>query len=262
MKHKLVLIDALNLIRRIYAVDEQQTHRSESQMILSCKSRVSHATKKLLDMTQASHAVAVFDGEKSWRYHFYDKYKHSRKPMPEQLAKNLQTISEAFVEQGVTVYTPEQDEADDVIATLATKASSAGIASIIISTDKGFYPLLGNNIEIYDYFKRDWLTDKSILERFGVNKDQLVDFWALAGDKTNDIPGVVGIGQKSAIQLVTDYQNVAAAIEDANCKASIKTKLIKGMDDYIISKQLVTLRNDIYLGFNLKQLRRLGSGVN
>ncbi|MBD1584061.1 flap endonuclease Xni [Pseudoalteromonas sp. S16_S37] len=262
MKHKLVLIDALNLIRRIYAVDEQHTHRSESQTILSCKSRVSHATKKLLEITQASHAVAVFDGEKSWRYHFYEKYKHSRKPMPSLLSKNLEAISEAFVEQGVTVYIPEQDEADDVIATLASKASSAGIASVVVSTDKGFYPLLSDKIEIYDYFKRQWLTDKCILERFAVNKKQLTDFWALAGDKTNDIPGVVGIGQKSAIKLVNDYHDIAKAIDDPNCKASIKTKLIKGMDDYIISKQLVTLRNDIYLGFNLKQLRRTGNGVN
>ncbi|CAH9065201.1 Flap endonuclease Xni [Pseudoalteromonas holothuriae] len=255
MKAKIVLIDALNLIRRIYAVDEQQNHRSAQQTLISCKSRVSHATKKLLSLTDASHAIAVFDGQKSWRYHFYAKYKHSRKPMPEQLANNLEFISQAFVEQGITVYKPEQDEADDVIATLACKASDAAVQSVIVSTDKGFYPLLSNNITIYDYFKRDWLTDNYIIERFGVNKHQLIDFWALAGDKTNDIPGVAGIGQKSACQLINGYRDIAVAIDDPNCKPAIKKKLTIGMDDYVISKQLVTLRKDIHLGFNMKQLR-------
>ncbi|BBN83310.1 Flap endonuclease Xni [Pseudoalteromonas sp. A25] len=261
MKRKLVLIDALNLIRRIYAVDEQQAHRSEQQTIVSCKSRVSHATKKLLAITEATHAIAVFDGQKSWRYHFYPNYKHSRKPMPELLCANLESVARGFVEHGVTAYMPQQDEADDIIATLASKASKANVESTIISTDKGFYPLLSEHISIYDYFKRHWLTNNCILERFGVTKDKLADFWALAGDKTNDVPGVAGIGKKTAAQLVANYNELADAIEDSDCKPSTKEKLVTGMDDYIISKQLVTLRTDIHLGFNLKQLRLCANGV-
>ncbi|WP_105169571.1 flap endonuclease Xni [Pseudoalteromonas sp. T1lg23B] len=255
MNQKLVLIDALNLIRRIYAVDEQHSHRSEKQTVLSCKSRVSHATRKLLKLTQATHAIAVFDGQKSWRYHYYDKYKHSRKPMPQLLSDNLDMIAEAFGDHGVTVYKPTQDEADDIIATLASKAKKAKVQSVIVSTDKGFMPLLDTKIEIYDYFKRHWLCDRDIEERFNVSKHQLVDFWALSGDKTNDIPGVQGIGQKSAAQLVNQYPQISAALEDPECKKALKNKLLAGMEDYVISKHLVTLRTDIHLGFNMKQLR-------
>ncbi|CAM4185738.1 flap endonuclease Xni [Pseudoalteromonas byunsanensis] len=255
MNQKLVLIDALNLIRRIYAVDEQQSHRSEKQTMLSCKSRVSHATRKLLNLTQATHAIAVFDGQKSWRYHYYPKYKHSRKPMPQMLSDNLDIIAEAFCDHGVTVYKPEQDEADDVIATLASKARDAGVNSIIVSTDKGFMPLLCGKIEIYDYFKRHLLCEQDIVERFSVNKHQLIDLWALSGDKTNDIPGVAGIGQKSAIQLINQYPEVSDALEDPDCKKALKSKLMAGMEDYVISKHLATLRTDIHLGFNMKQLR-------
>ncbi|MCF6434391.1 flap endonuclease Xni [Pseudoalteromonas sp. MMG022] len=255
MNQKLVLIDALNLIRRIYAVDEQQSHRSEKQTILSCKSRVSHATRKLLSLTQATHAIAVFDGQKSWRYHYYPNYKHSRKPMPSLLFDNLVTISEAFCDLGVTVYKPQQDEADDVIATLACKAKAAEVQSVIVSTDKGFMPLLDEKIEIYDYFKRQSLCDQDIIDRFGVSKHQLVDFWALCGDKTNDIPGIAGIGQKSAAQLVKQYPDISTALEDPDCKTALKNKLTHGMGDYVTSKHLVTLRTDIHLGFNMKQLR-------
>lgn len=255
MNKNLVLIDALNLIRRIFAVDVQQSHHSEEQTIASCKSRVKHAAQKIIKATHATHIIAVFDGDKSWRYHYYAQYKHSRKPMPPLLADNLHIISDAFAELGITVYRPKQDEADDIIATLACKAQTADISSTIISTDKGFYPLLSDRISVFDYFKKSWLTDQDIESRFNLPKEQLIEYWALAGDKTNDIPGVTGVGAKSAIQILTEFGSVNVAFEHDDCKKALKSKLAAGMDDYIISKNLVTLRTDIHLGFNLNQIR-------
>ncbi|KAF7764607.1 protein Xni [Pseudoalteromonas citrea] len=255
MNKNLVLIDALNLVRRIFAVDLQHSHHGDQQTVLSCKARVKHAAQKIIQITKPTHIIAVFDGDKSWRYHYFEQYKHSRKPMPSLLADNLSTICEAFSELGVTAYRPEQDEADDVIATLAYKAQTGSIPSTIISTDKGFYPLISNYIGVYDYFKKAWVTDEEIQSRFGVPKTSLIELWALAGDKTNDIPGVVGVGSKSAAGLITEFGNVDSAMTHEQLKPALKNKIANGMDNYIISKNLVTLRTDIHLGFNLNQIR-------
>ncbi|WP_282131033.1 flap endonuclease Xni [Pseudoalteromonas aliena] len=255
MKPHLLLIDALNLIRRIYAVDMNQKHHNDEQMIQTCSARVAQACKKLLSITNATHAIAVFDGDKSWRYHFYKDYKHSRAPMPDTLKEALVHFKTAVEDIGIVVFEPENDEADDIIATLACKAASNQVSNTIVSTDKGFLPHLGADITVYDYFKKQYLDEHSIKERFGVNKNKLVDFWALAGDKTNDIPGVKGIGAKSAQQLVNNYNTIEDALEDESLSPSIHKKLDANMQMYVISKQLVSLRSDINLGFSLKQLR-------
>ncbi len=255
MKPHLLLIDALNLIRRIYAVDANQKHHSDEQMLKASCARVAHACKKLLASSNATHTIAVFDGDRSWRYHYYPEYKHSRAPMPATLRDALVLFKQAIEETGIVVFEPINDEADDIIATLANKAANNAISNTIVSTDKGFLPMLGEHISVYDYFKKQYLDSNSISERFGVPQSRLIDFWALAGDKTNDIPGIKGIGTKSAQQLVNNYPSFAQALADETLSAGIRNKLKDNMQMYVISKQLVSLRTDIQLGFSLKQLR-------
>jgi protein Xni len=252
---QLLLIDALNLIRRIYAVDSIQNKYSEQQMISTCCQRVAHACQKLLRVTHATHAIAVFDGDRSWRYHFYPQYKNSRAPMPALLKENLAQFKEAIEQIGVVVFAPENDEADDIIATLAYKAASHGVSNTIISTDKGFLPALNEKIHIYDYFKKEYIEKNTIMERFSIEQDRLIDLWALAGDKTNDIPGIKGIGLKTAQEIISKHHNIANAVYDETISQAVRNKLDAGMQDYIISKHLVSLRTDINLGFSLKQLR-------
>lgn len=258
MTTHLLLIDALNLIRRIYAVDSQQSGDNPSLAIKNTFFRVQNATRKLLKQSKATHAIAVFDGAQSWRYHYFPAYKQSRKPMPSELQHALPELYNAFSDLGVTVYLPEHDEADDVIATLAAKASDNKIANTIVSTDKGFLPLLDKNISIYDYFKSLKITPSYVLDKYSVTHQQLPDFWAMTGDKTNDIPGVSGIGKQGAISLLKEFGNVESAFA---CKAppdELKryfNKLNDHHDAYIRAKLLVSLRQDIQLGFSLKTLR-------
>ncbi|KNC66258.1 flap endonuclease Xni [Pseudoalteromonas ardens] len=252
---KLLLIDALNLIRRIYAVDVDQQGVSEKQIMQSCKARVHNACKKLLKRIEPTHAIAVFDGERSWRYHYYANYKHSRKPMPEPLKQNLALIAEGFKECGVTAFFPEQDEADDIIATLASKASHNKVHAVIVSTDKGFLPLSSGNIEIYNYFSKSYYDHNEILEKFSVPYNALTELWALMGDKTNDIPGVKGIGKKTAIELISEFGQVEHALTAPTLAPATRRKLEQDLDNFILSKTLVSLQTDINLGFNLSQLR-------
>ncbi len=255
MSTQLLLIDALNLIRRIYAVDSNQSHHSEEHMIKASCARVAHACKKLRAQCNATHGVAVFDGDRSWRYHYFKDYKSSRAPMPDLLKKNLALFKQAIEQTGIVVFSPDNDEADDIIATLAYKAASNKVPSTIVSTDKGFLPFLSEYVSVFDYFKKHFISQDDIHTRFSVPQHRLIDFWALAGDKTNDIPGVKGIGNKSAQQLINQYNVIDDAIGDETLNATLKRKLIAEMDLFIISKNLVTLRTDINLGFSLKQLR-------
>ncbi len=175
--------------------------------------------------------------------------------MPDTLKNALHNFKEAIEQTGIVVFEPLNDEADDIIATLADKAAKNKINSTIVSTDKGFLPFLNDYICVYDYFKKTYLDCDSIEQRFGIEQSKLIDFWALAGDKTNDVPGVKGIGTKSAQLIVNTYESIDSAIEDHALSSSIQKKLVEQKDMYVISKQLVTLRTDIQLGFSLKQLR-------
>ncbi|ESP94403.1 MULTISPECIES: flap endonuclease Xni [Pseudoalteromonas] len=252
---QLLLIDALNLIRRIYAVDCEQSGLTDEQIIQSCYQRVKNATRKLLKTSQASHAIAVFDGDKSWRYHLYTEYKATRKPMPQQLKDNLEIVARGFTEQNVKAYFPVQDEADDILATLAYKASNHGVASTIVSTDKGFLPLIGEHIQVYDYFKQQGISSEDVRSKFSLDKNQLHDFWGLMGDKTNDIPGVKGVGKKTAVDVLSQFTSVENALNSPSLHGTIRKKIETDIDNFILSKALVALRTDIEVGFTLKELR-------
>jgi len=252
MSKTLVLIDALNLVRRIFAIEPNQ---EDITAVNNTAQRVLYSIKKLLNLTSATHAIAVFDGDGSWRYHYYAKYKATRKPMPLMLSSNMDTIENAFEQSGISVYRPEHDEADDIIATLATKASAANVNVVIVSTDKGFLPHLTQNVRIYDYFKKSWIDTKQIEVKFKVEKNQLTDLWAMAGDKTNDIPGIAGIGLKTAQRLLNECGDFEKILDSESLRPAEKRKIQSGIDDFIKSKNLVTLRTDIHLGFNLHQIR-------
>ena len=254
MKQKLLIIDALNLIRRIFAVDSLQ-NPDPNQAIKNCSSRVARASEKLVKLTKATHAIAVFDGQTSWRHHYYPQYKSSRDPMPDILKSSLAEFRDSFKHAGVVSFTPDNDEADDVIATLASKAAQQRVDSVIVSTDKGFIPHLADHIYIYDYFAGHYLSSDISQSKFGVPQQYLTELWGLAGDKTNDIPGVKGIGKKTAQQIINHCGGVAQALTDKTLDTRYITKLETNLEEFVISKQLATLRCDIHLGFNLKSIR-------
>lgn len=255
LKPSLLVIDALNLIRRIYAVEEKQ-HLSDDALIRSCKARVYNATKKMLKLNSFSYACAVLDGRDSWRYRFYEPYKANRQPMPERLKQHLHIVCEGFTQAGVFVYTPSEDEADDIIATLTHKSSVVGLNNVIASTDKGFLPLLDETVAVFDYFQQRYLDDEYVASKYQVKKAQFIDYLALIGDKTNNIPGVKGVGKQTTLELLTKYPSIDLALCSADPSIE-KTvlKIEKDINNLVISRALLTLRTDIPLGINLKDIR-------
>jgi len=263
MSIHLVLIDALNLIRRIYAVqerpflmNEELSENTKQQVLFNTQQACINAVKKIIKQQQPTHILMVFDSKNPcWRYKIYPDYKKGRKKMPEHLANQLSVIQDDLMNINVDSLISETDEADDLIATLALKVALKGQNVTIVSTDKCFLSILNCHINVYDYFNRRYLDEHYVLEKFNVTPEQLIDLWTLTGDSTNKIPGVAGIGQITASELLNEYGTLSAVTSAENIKKSLAKKLNENIETIELSRQLLTLRNDIPLGFNLKDIR-------
>lgn len=244
----LLIIDALNLIRRIHAASGS-----------SCLNVCELSVNQLLGHTQPTHVVAVFDEDdrdNSWRHQLLPEYKAGRSPMPDDLRQQLPEIKAMFLNLGIESWHSGGDEADDVAATLATKVAQAGHNVTIISTDKGYCQLLSPSIRIRDYFQRRWLDLAFIRAEFGVEPSQLTNYWGLCGVSSSKVSGVVGIGPKSASELLQTYPDLETLyqnIEDVPTKW--RNKLITHKEAAFISRKITTLQTDIQLNGNLQQLR-------
>ncbi|MCP9269418.1 flap endonuclease Xni [Xenorhabdus sp. XENO-1] len=244
----LLIVDALNLIRRIHAVQG-------SPCVPACE----HALKQLITHSSPTHAVAVFDEDDrghSWRHQLLPNYKAGRSTMPDDLQQEMPLIKQAFNALGVACWHAEGHEADDLAATLATKVTSTGHRVTLVSTDKGYCQLLSPNIQIRDYFQKRWLDLPFVEREFGVSPTQLPDYWGLAGVSSSKIPGVQGIGPKTAailLQQAGSLDNLFQHLEAQPDKWRNKLAIHKEMA--YISREVASLRTDLSLNGNLQQLR-------
>ena len=244
----LLIIDALNLIRRIHAVQG-------SPCLITCQ----NAIGQLIQHTQPTHAVAVFDEDDradSWRHQCLPDYKAGRSPMPDKLFAEMPSLKAGFEAQGITCWHSAGNEADDLAATLADKVSSGGHQVTIVSTDKGYCQLLAPNVQIRDYFQKRWLDMPFVRETFGVLPHQLTDYWGLAGISSSKIPGVPGIGPKTAVTLLTQAGSLDALYDNlSGVPEKWQSKLQEHRELVYVCKRVSTLQTDIVLDGNLQQLR-------
>ncbi|EHM48986.1 MAG: flap endonuclease Xni [Yokenella regensburgei] len=244
----LLIVDALNLIRRIHAVQGSP-----------CAETCLHALEQLLVHSQPTHAVAVFDDEArshGWRHQLLPDYKAGRPPMPDTLHDEMPSLRAAFEARGIRCWASEGDEADDLAATLAVKVAKAGHQATIVSTDKGYCQLLSPTVRIRDYFQKRWLDAPFIASEFGVNPQQLPDYWGLAGISSSKIPGVAGIGPKSATQLLSEFPTLEALYENLEAvPEKWRKKLVEHREMAFICRQVAQLKTDLTLDGNLQQLR-------
>nr|WP_318383838.1 flap endonuclease Xni [uncultured Enterobacter sp.] len=244
----LLIVDALNLIRRIHAVQGSP-----------CAQTCQHALDQLIVHSQPTHVVAVFDDEArntGWRHQILPDYKAGRPPMPDALHAEMPALRAAFEARGVRCWVSVGNEADDLAATLAVKVAGAGHQATIVSTDKGYCQLLSPTLRIRDYFQKRWLDAPFIATEFGVKPEQLADYWGLAGISSSKIPGVAGIGQKSATQLITDFSTLEALYQRLDdVPEKWRKKLIEHQEMAFVCREVARLKTNLQLDGNLQQLR-------
>jgi DNA polymerase-1 len=207
---------------------------------------------KLLEDTKGSehpsHFAVIFDaGAKSFRNDIYADYKANRPPPPEDLIPQFPLVRDATRAFNVPCIEMKGYEADDIIATYARLAREAGLMVTIVSSDKDLMQLVGGNVRMLDTMKNKTISVPEVIEKFGVPPEKVVDVQALAGDSIDNIPGIPGIGVKTAAQLITEYGDLETLLSRAHEIKQPKRReaLTEKADMARISRQLVTLKDDV-----------------
>jgi protein Xni len=254
MAIQVLLIDALNLIRRVDAAQRDGLGtKTGGSAVDSCVQSLRRALKE----SAPTHALSVFEGHgPSFRTGLYAPYKTGRPPMPKDLEESMPAIKEGFLGLGVKSVELGSWEADDIIATLACKVESRGGSVVILSTDKTFLQLLSGLVRVRDHFGKRDLDEGYVREKFGVRPYQLADLLALAGDSTNTIPGVPGVGMKTAAKLLAEFQGLENILAHAPAFGNrLGQAIVKHEDEALLFRELLRLKRDIDLGLNLQSFR-------
>ena len=191
-----------------------------------------------------THVAVIFDySSKTFRDDIYDKYKANRPELPEDLRPQFPLTREATRAFGVACLEMEGYEADDIIATLARRATEAGGEVTIISSDKDLMQLVGNGVVMFDAMKNRRIDRDEVVEKFGVGPERVVDVQSLAGDSVDNVPGAPGIGLKTAALLINEYGDLETLLARAGEIKQEKRRqsLIENADLIRVSKRLVTL---------------------
>ena len=221
----------------------------------------------LIKKYEPRYLAVVFDsGEETDRHREYPAYKAHRPEMPDEMAEQLPVIFEVTEALGIRMIVEPGIEADDLIASLARKANAAGLDATIVTGDKDFFQLLSDHIRIIRPEKGTALEEEIgpefCEERFGLEPKRVIDLLALMGDSSDNIPGVKGIGEKTALKLLHDFGSLDALYEriDEVEPEHVREKLKSGKESAHLSRELVTLR-DVDVEFSLPALAARQTGA-
>ncbi len=195
-----------------------------------------------------THIAVIFDaGKETFRNQIFTEYKAQRPPPPEELVPQFPLIRDAVKAFNVACIEQDGFEADDLIATYAQDAAAKGADVTIISSDKDLMQLVGRRIGMLDTMKNKIIGRDEVIEKFGVPPDKVIDVQSLAGDSVDNVPGVPGIGVKTAAELINEYGDLDTLLARAGeiKQPKRREKLIEFAEQARISRQLVTLKTDV-----------------
>ena len=250
------LIDGSGYIFRAYYALPPLTRKSDG-MPTGAVSGFCNMLFKLLEDSKSNenkekptHFAVIFDSaRKNFRNEIYSEYKGNRADTPDDLIPQFEYIRKSVQAFNLPSIELINYEADDLIATYSEQAIKAGAKVTIVSSDKDFMQLYKKNIRIYDPMKNKYISEEDIDKKFGVTPDKVVDVQALAGDSSDNVPGVPGIGIKTAAELINQFGNFENVLKKADQIKQNKRResLIENKDKATISKKLVTLKKDVPL---------------
>jgi DNA polymerase I len=213
--------------------------------------------KKLLNDKKPDGLVVVWDSKvPSFRVQLSEDYKATRPPMPGNLVLQFPYVKAIVERMGIATLEKEGFEADDIIATLVNRLAGEDLEVTIVTSDKDIMQLVGGSVVILDSMKNVVMGPKEVAEKFGINPCLIPDFLALSGDTSDNIPGVPGIGDKTARELISTFgglDEIYSRIDEIE-KPSVRQKLIENRDKASLSKHLATLRLDVPLEISLDDM--------
>ncbi len=252
---KLLLIDGSGLIyRAFYAFVSRPLMTSKGENTSAIFGFLRMLFKLIREQKPDAIAVAFDSGRDTFRKEKYEKYKAQRLQAPDDLKKQIPAVEELLKAMNIPVYAVKGFEADDIIATLSNQAVKNGWEVVIVSSDKDLLQLVNGNIKVIAPTKgiSETITydRNTVVEKWSVPPERIVDLLALMGDSSDNVPGVKGIGEKTAKKLLSEYgslDNLYRNLE--NIKGSVKKKLEEGKELAELSRELVKVRTDVPVEF-------------
>ena len=227
--------------------------------------------RSLINQYNPTHIAVVFDAKGgSFRNEIYSEYKATREAMPENLRPQIEPIHTILKAMGLPLLCIEGVEADDVIGTLARQAERENLDVLISTGDKDMAQLVSDKITLINTMNNSVLDPKGVMDKFGVPPEKIIDYLALRGDSSDNIPGVPGVGEKTAQSLLTEFTSVKDIytrlddIEKLSIRGakSLKQKLIDNQNEAELSYLLATIKTDVKLDFTNEQLLITDIDVN
>ena len=257
------LIDGSGYIFRAYYALPPLTRKSDGLPVGAVSGFCNMLFKLLEDAKSAdnrerpTHFAVIFDSaRKNFRNEIYADYKANRSDAPDDLIPQFDFIRKSVLAFNLPSIEQVNFEADDLIATYVEQINKVGAKATIVSSDKDLLQLYGKNTRVFDPMKNKFLGIDDIKQKFGVNPEQIIDVQALAGDSSDNVPGVPGIGIKTAAELINTFGNLEKLLKNAETIKQNKRRqtLLENKDKAIISKKLVTLKKNVPVKDNLEDL--------
>ena len=219
--------------------------------------------KSLISQVQPSHIAVVFDAKgKTFRDEMFEQYKSHRPPMPDDLRKQIQPLHDMIRALGIPLLVVEGIEADDVIGTLALQASRLGKKVLISTGDKDMAQLVDNNIMLINTMNNSLLDREGVIEKYGIPPELIIDYLALMGDSADNIPGVAGVGEKTALGLLQGIGSMAEIYANLEKVAELPIRGAKKLGEKLLAEKsnadlsytLATIKTDVELNVTTDQL--------
>ncbi len=257
---KILLIDGTSLAYRAFFAFSKNPLRNSRGENTSAAFAFTNSLIKLLKTIKPDYVALVFDAKgPTFRHEKFKEYKAQRPPMPSELSMNLQWIKEIGKGFGIAIYEIPGYEADDILVTLAKKAVEKGMDVVIVTSDKDLLQIVNDKIHVLDTRpKQDVLyTPEKVKEKFGIPPERIPDLLALMGDQIDNIPGVPGIGEKTAINLINEFgslENLYQNIDKVKRK-NVRENLLSFKDQVFMARELAKLDVDSPVELDLEKLK-------
>ena len=259
-KDEVILIDAHNLIYRAFFGNKNKLTNANNLPTNAIYTTITMLKKIENTFKNMKYCLVVYDSpKKNFREEISEDYKAQRTPMPDDLKVQLPFIKEVIRILGWPTLEIESVEADDVLATFASRASTKGFKTYIISGDKDFRQLINDNLVVVDTMKDIYYDEKTVLETMGIPSEYVIDYLSLIGDTSDNVSGVDKVGPKTAVKILNEYQGldgIKANLE--KIKGVVGENLKKAFESGMIDKNisLITLKKDLPISLNAKELSK------
>ncbi|WP_033534469.1 DNA polymerase I [Bordetella trematum] len=261
MKKTLLLVDGSSyLYRAFHAMPDLRNAQGEPTGALY---GVINMLRKLVQDHQAEYAACIFDARgKTFRDDLYPEYKSHRPPMPPDLAAQIEPIHAAVRALGWPVFAVEGVEADDIIATLALRATEQGWHTIVSTGDKDLAQLVNPQVTLVNTMTSETLDEAGVINKFGVPAERIVDYLMLVGDTVDNVPGVTKVGPKTAVKWLTEYGTIDNLVAHADSiKGVAGNNLREAIPNFPLTRQLLTVKDDCDLSAVLSSPQELAMGT-